>query len=45
MDLLRRALPVAARLMREIDNDCDGVVTLNEFCEGFGELLTQVRVS
>ena len=28
--------------MREIDNDCDGVVTLNEFCDGFGELLTQV---
>lgn len=41
VDQLRRALPVAARLMREMDADADGVVTLNEFCSGFGELLTQ----
>ena len=42
VDQLRRALPVAARLMREMDADADGVVTLNEFRAGFGELLTQV---
>jgi hypothetical protein len=45
VDELRRALPVAARLMREMDADSDGVVTLHEFCTGFGELLTQASES
>ena len=45
VDQLRRALPVAARLTRATDADADGVVTLNEFCAGFGELLTQASAA
>ena len=41
--LLRRALPTAARLMREFDADRDGVLTASEFAEGMRLLVAAGR--